>query len=76
MSRGQMGPIGLIIIDAFFILMWSTWVGGWINQIVSEAIATYNITGFEAFLWANLNLWIFIGLLLGNIIYFSVGASN
>lgn len=76
MRRAQVGPISLLIMDAFFIFFWAVWLGGWIGSIASETIARYNITGLEAFLWANINLWIFLGLLLGNIIYFAVGSSN
>jgi len=66
MAEGSgVGIIGAIFLFIFFIIMWFVWIGGFMAQIGQGAIDAGNLSGIEAFFYANLNLVVFICLLLG-----------
>ena len=68
--------IGFIIMVGIFVAFWFIWLGGWLSEVGQRAIIDGSLTGIEAFLYANLNLWVFIGLVLGimGYMYFGGGA--
>lgn len=75
-KHGQVGAIGLIFIDIFFIINWGLWMGSWLSTVGDQAISSTGVTGVEAFVFGNLNLIVFIALLLMNLIYFTVGGEK
>lgn len=64
-KKGEVGPIGAILLFIFFLINWFIWLGSWINQAGQLAIAQNGYTGVEAFFYANLNFMIFIIMILG-----------
>ena len=75
-NKAQQGPIGFFFIVIVFVILWFTWIGGWLAQVGDTAINQDGLTGIEAFFYANLNLWVFIGLILGilGFLYFGGGS--
>lgn len=69
-QKAQAGPIAFIIGIGLFIAFWAvlgtSFVGKWFNWGVSRN----NLTGVEAFLMNNINLWIFIFLIIGVFAWF------
>ena len=64
-KRGQVGAIGVIFLILVFIILWFVWLGGWVADIGQQIILTNEMTGVEAFFFANLNIVILIGLIFG-----------
>lgn len=75
--KGQVGGgiIKVVFGAIAFIILWAMFFAEIINEQCQMMIATYNLTGYEAFLLLNMNLWIGIGLFLGVLgyVYFSGG---
>lgn len=67
------GPIAFIFLVLVFIIVWFVWLGEWIADSGQQAIVSGGLTGIEAFFYANLNMWVLIGLILGVVgfLYFS-----
>ena len=63
-KAGQLGIISFVFLLILFMIIWAVWLGGYINAQAQQWIATAGATGLEAFLIANLNLWIFLILLI------------
>ena len=74
-KRAEVGQIGFIFLAILFMINWFVWLGEWIGQVGQKAIVDNGLTGIEAFMYANLNVWIFIIFLLGMIGfgYFTLG---
>ena len=68
-KKAQGGPIAFIFFVLVFIVLWFVWIGSWLADVGTQAIIDGGLTGFEAFFYANLNLWVYIGLILGTIGY-------
>ena len=64
-----MGFIRVFFLVVIFVLIWSFWLGRFINEWTSDFLSKGYVTGIEAFLWANLNLWIMLLFGLGIMIY-------
>ena len=47
-----------------FIIFWIVFLGKWLKIVGVEAIANTGATGIEAFTYANLNLIVFIALII------------
>ena len=62
---------GLIV----FAVLWALFFGAWANTWAQQAITVNSLTGIEAFLLANINLWIGVGVLIGAVsaLYFGGG---
>ena len=73
MKKAQTGIIGLIFLVLVFIIIWFVWLGGVIADFGELSIQAGGLTGLEAFFYANLNLWIFIGLILGLMAFIYIG---
>ncbi len=65
MKKAQGGPIAFIFMVFVFVLIWFMWIGGWLVDVGQTAIQEQQLTGIEAFFYANLNLCVLIGLILG-----------
>lgn len=64
-KKAQEGPIAFIFLLFAFIIFWFVWLGKFLVDMGQLAIINGNMTGIEAFFYANLNLWVFIALILG-----------
>jgi len=60
----QTTPITILFLVGLFIVIWSLFLGGFINVNSATALSSHNLGGFESFLWSNLNLIIFLCLLI------------
>lgn len=69
-NKAQVGPIGFVFLIIVFLIVWMIFLGDWLKDIGQDTIADQSLTGFEAFLWANLNLWTLLALVLGTSAYF------
>lgn len=58
-----LGIISFYFLLAVFIAMWALFLGEWLAQIGADAITRNSLTGVEAFIWSNLNLWVLLGVL-------------
>lgn len=75
MQRKGQGLIGFVLIEMIFVIFWAIFLGHMISMIGDGAIAA-GATGIEAFLWSNLNLFIFLFLVLVNLLVFSFGGAQ
>ena len=73
-KKAQAGPIGFVFLLLVFILMWFMWIGSWIADVGQQAIIDGSLTGLEAFFYANLNVWVWLGLILGTMGYMYYGS--
>jgi hypothetical protein len=67
MNKKATGMIGGIFLFMMFLIVWFLVLASWINEIGQNMIDTNGLTGFYAFFYANLNLWIFIGVVIAMI---------
>lgn len=63
-KKAQVGIIGFIFMVLVFIILWFIWIGGWLVSVGQQAIVDGSLTGFEAFFYANLNLFVLVALML------------
>jgi hypothetical protein len=63
--KGQIGLIGIVFALIMFFLLWGLFLAGWLRDVTTDFIVNNELTGIEAFLVSNINLWIFSGLLIG-----------
>lgn len=59
-----------------FIVMWFVWLGGFMSDIGTSVVSENGFTGFEAFFFNNLNITVFICLILGMLGWFYFGGST
>jgi hypothetical protein len=67
-KKAQLGIVTFLFMLGLFFLFWFVYLAGWINQVGQLTIDTNNLTGLEAFFFANLNF--FIGLVLIVVLFF------
>lgn len=75
-KKAEVGPIGTILLFIVFIGIWFAGLGKWIGQVGDAAAAANNYVGIEAFFFSNLNLWIFIAVVLGLAGYTYIAATR
>jgi len=63
-TKAQQGPLEFLAGVVVFVILWFTWIGGWLVDVGQQGIIDGSLTGFEAFVYANLNVFVFIGLTL------------
>lgn len=63
--KGQVGPVGAIILFMFFLVNYFVWLSSWLNTVGLEYVKATSATGFEAFFYSNLNLWVVLIMILG-----------
>jgi hypothetical protein len=63
--KAQNGPVGFVILIFIIVALWFLWLGERFSIIGADAIANNNMVGLEAFMWANLNLWFWLCMILG-----------
>jgi len=59
-----------------FIIGFAVFFGGWINTIGEDAISSGQVTGFEAFVYGNLNVFIIIALIIFILAYLYMGGGG
>ena len=64
-KKAQAGPIGFIFMVIVFLVLFFVWIGGWIRDVGQQAIIDGQLSGVEAFFFANLPAVVIIGLVLG-----------
>jgi len=62
-TKKGIGILGGFFILAVFILIWAVFLGGFLAEMGAIAISTNNLTGLEAFIWANLNFVVLLGVM-------------
>ena len=74
-NKGQLAILGVIFGLFIFLILWAMFFGAWVNTWSAQMIATNSLTGLEAFLMANMNLWIGFGVLISavGVVYFGGG---
>lgn len=74
-KKGQFAVLGIVFSLIIFLILFVLFFAGWVNTWAQQMIALNSLTGIEAFLVANMNLWIVLGTLIGAIItlYFGGG---
>ena len=74
-KKAQAGPLAGIVLILMFLLMWALWLGPWLIVIGQSTIETNHLTGIEAFAYANLNIIVLFGALIGmmGFMYFTMG---
>ena len=73
-KQAQIGLVRVFFLLIIFVLVWGIWLGRFINEYVAQFLANNYVTGIEAFLWSNFNLWIGLMLFIGVLIYVYSGA--
>lgn len=73
--KAQFGVLSVIFGIIVFVILWALFFGAWVNTWAQQMITANSLTGIEAFLIANMNLWIGIGVLIGSVgaLYFGGG---
>lgn len=66
-NKGQLGVLTIIFGLVIFVILWALFFGTWLNTWAQNAITVNSLTGIEAFLLANINLWVGIGVLIGSV---------
>lgn len=67
-NKGQLGILSLIFMFFIFIIFWAAAGGTLLKDAGESAIAEYGYTGFKAFVFSYMNVFVFIGLLLAIIV--------
>ena len=63
-KQGQGGILGYFFVLGVFILIWALFLASFFNTFGQQAITANNLTGLEAFIWGNLNLFVTLGVLV------------
>jgi hypothetical protein len=69
-----MGLVRVFFLLITFLLIWAIWLGRFLNEWVADFLSKNYVSGIEAFLWGNINLWIGLMMFIGVLIYVYSGA--
>lgn len=74
-KKAQVTVLGVIFGLIVFVVLWALFFGAWVNTWSQNMIDVNSLTGVEAFLIANMNLWIGVGVFIGAVtaVYFGGG---
>ena len=72
-NRGQTGIVGAVFALIMFVIIWALWLGSWINEWAERLVVDNSLTGIEAFLAANINLWVILGVMVSFMAYMYFG---
>lgn len=75
-KKGEVGPVGAVILFMIFLINWFIWLGAWLNTVGNNAIVDNNLSGLTAFFLSNLNFFVFISMLLGVIGWMYLGGGR
>jgi len=69
MNKKGTGPFTIMFIVIIFVIVWAMFLGGWLASWGQQAIILNNLTGIEAFVYANLNLLVGFCLVISTMGY-------
>lgn len=74
-SKGQLAILGIIFALLIFVVLWAMFFSEQITYWSNDTIERNDLTGAEAFFMSYMNLWVFIGVVLGTLaaMYFGGG---
>ena len=72
-KQAQAGPLAMIILVGIFLINWALWLGTFLSVVGQNAITTGNLTGIDAFAFANLNMVVLFGVIFGLMAYMYFG---
>ena len=75
-KKGNLFVIGWIFSLIIFIFIWATWLGKELAFWGTRYIELNSPSAFESFMIANLNLWVFLWLLIITVIVLYGGGGN
>ena len=64
MNKSGRSVIGFFFGIVAFVFLWIIWLAKYLSIIGQNLIASYGATGLEAWTYANLNLFVLIGLII------------
>lgn len=56
-----------------FVILWALFFGSWLSEVANEMIVTNGLTGIEAFLMSYINVWVFVGVVFGTLVFLYYG---
>ena len=75
-KKGQLALIGVVFGLIIFFILYALFLGEWSQGWADKMVEDNDLTGLEAFLMSNFQLWIFIGLLIGVISVIYLGGAG
>ena len=75
-KKGQLAILGVIFSLLIFVILWAMFFGSWVNFWAQQLVTVNELTGVEAFLVLNMNLWIGVGVLIGTITTVYLGGNS
>jgi len=75
-KKGQLAILGVIFSLLIFVILWAMFFGSWVNLWAQQLVTVNELTGVEAFLVLNMNLWIGVGVLIGTITTVYLGGNS
>jgi len=73
-NKGQITEVLFSLL--VFIILWAMFFGEWLANEGEKYIVQHSATGLEAFLMANMNLWVFAGLIIGVVTTLFIGGNK
>lgn len=67
------GILGYSFFLICFIFIWAIWLGNQLSAYGEQLITEQSLTGYEAFFYANLNIWIALSLFISTFLYIYFG---
>lgn len=75
--RGQGIPVlGVLFGLLVFLILYAMFFAGWLQEIATQAVVDNGMTGLEAFLMSYINVWVFIGVILGTLVFLYYGGGQ
>lgn len=68
--------VAFLVIVVMFIIIWALVLGKFLSYAGQVAVESNSLTGVEAFVLLNLNLFVFIGLVIGLLAYGFFGGNQ
>jgi hypothetical protein len=75
-KKGQLVMMAVFFGLIIFVVLWALFFGEWINVWSQQMIVLNNLTGVEAFLMSNMNLWVGLGVVFGSVSYLYFGGGR
>jgi hypothetical protein len=72
-NKGQLLLISVVFGLIMFFLVYALFLAEWSNEWTDKMVSDNDLTGIEAFLMDNFQLWVFIGLIIGVLSYIYLG---